>query len=172
MRRTRRLAVCRCLMAVLAAALLLFLPAPSASAGDMTPIPGAPAGGGLSGLLDGQVFAGEYGVVGKGTLGTDRWTFRDGMFVSENCLDCGFPANPYWIRSEDRETAFMTEARCPRTDATIVWRGTVRDGVVEGEFTWTRERWYWTIEKTFWFRGTLQPASLAMSPQPEDRTAR
>lgn len=110
-------------------------------------------------VLDGQEFSGQFGAVGKDAKGTDSWIFRNGMFLSKSCLECGFPESPYMVRFEGGKTVFQAETGCPKTDATIVWRGTIKDGVIEGVYTWTRERWYWTIEKEFWFRGTLTEIS-------------
>lgn len=112
-------------------------------------------------VLDGKVFEGEFGMVGKQEArGTDSWTFQEGMFASENCIECGFPESPYWVAFKEDETTFRASTQCPVSDATITWRGTIEDGRIEGVYTWTKERWYWTIEKEFWFRGTLKdPAS-------------
>jgi hypothetical protein len=51
---------------------------------------------------------------------------------------------------------FKTTTSCPVSDAEIVWEGTVNDGKIEGVYTWTRKRWYRTIRKRFWFKGTLE----------------
>jgi hypothetical protein len=106
-------------------------------------------------VLDGRVFKGEIGVDGKPALRSDTWIFDNGQFVSRSCVECGFGASPYWVRFENDRTTFRTETHCPVTDATLVWRGSVKDGVIEGVFTWTKKRWYRTIEKDFWFKGVL-----------------
>lgn len=152
---------------VLAAALLCSLLAhiAPAAAGDMQPAP-AQAGEsrGLYSVLDGRWFAGEIGPLGKPAFTEDVWEFREGMFASEECKKrCGYPRAPYWVRFEEDGVRFMAEMRCPKTDATIVWRGIVKDGEISGTFLWTRERWYWTIEKEFWFRGKLLDPEVAMT---------
>ena len=126
----------------------------AALAGDMTPVARHSADRAGWSLLDGRVFRGEFGPLGKDAMGSDSWVFGDGMFLSKSCLECGFPETPYLVRFEDGKTVFEAKTQCPRTDATIVWRGTVKDGEIEGVYTWVRERWYWTIEKEFWFKGT------------------
>ena len=117
----------------------------------------------LSSVLDGQFFAGEMGPMGKGANIEGAWIFDQGMFVSKECEVCGFPKSPYWVRFAEDGIHFMSETQCPKTQATIVWQGIVKDGEVEGTFTWTKKRWYWTIEKEFWFKGKLADTQTAMS---------
>jgi hypothetical protein len=126
-----------------------------ALAGDMTPVPRTSTNPEIGPNLDGQVFSGEFGPIGKAAMGSDSWVFGEGTFLSKSCLECGFPESPYRVRVTDDAAVFETETLCPRTDATIEWRGKVSNGKIEGVFTWVRKRWYWTIEKQFWFRGTL-----------------
>lgn len=112
--------------------------------------------GGDSGILDGMTFSGELGPIGKPADVKDFLVFANGTFVSKECEKrCGYPARPYFVRRVGDRTEFISETRCPGKDATIVWRGTVDNGTIRGTFTWTVDRWYWTIEKEFWFEGTL-----------------
>ena len=138
--------------------LCLASPMPAAQAGDMTPVSKTSLDGERRSILDGLEFEGEHGPLGKQAMGTDSWVFDKGMFLSKSCLECGFPESPYMVRFEEGKTVFETRTQCPRSDATIVWRGTVEDGRIEGVFTWVRKRWYWTIEKQFWFKGALVDA--------------
>jgi hypothetical protein len=69
----------------------------------------------------------------------------------------------YWVRP-DRDgngIQVMSETPCLKSDATIVWRCTVKGDQIEGTFTWTSKRWYWTIEKEFWFNGILVKSEAA-----------
>jgi hypothetical protein len=108
------------------------------------------------GPLDGKSFAGEFGPIGKPADGIDTWVFRDGSFWSKSCLECGFPRSVYSSTAESGAFDFKTTTSCPVSDAEIVWEGTVNDGKIEGVYTWTRKRWYRTIRKRFWFKGTLE----------------
>jgi hypothetical protein len=109
-----------------------------------------------SGTLDGMTFASELGPLGKPADVKDSLVFANGTFVSTECEKrCGYPARPYYVRHVGDKIEFISETRCPGKDAKIVWRGTVADGQIKGEYTWTVARWYWTIEKEFWFEGTL-----------------
>jgi hypothetical protein len=109
-----------------------------------------------SGILDGMTFVSALGPAGKPSDVDDNLVFADGMFVSTECeLRCDYPARPYFVRQNGDKIEFVSETRCPHKDAKIVWRGTVDDKTIKGTATWTLSRWYWTIEKEFWFEGTL-----------------
>jgi hypothetical protein len=107
-------------------------------------------------ILDGKSFSGELGLPGKPASSTDLLEFRDGIFISRECeRKCGYTEGIYWLRLADDGIEVMSETPCLESDAIIVWRGTVKDDRIEGTFTWTSKRWYWTIEKEFWFNGKL-----------------
>jgi len=109
-----------------------------------------------TGSLDGLAFVSEIGPVGKPPDVNDRLTFAEGLFVSHECATlCDYPASAYFVREVDGATEFVSETRCPHKDATIVWRGRVKDGKIEGVATWTTRRWYWTVEKDLAFSGRL-----------------
>ncbi len=115
-------------------------------------------------VLDGKTFAGELGGVGKPALTQDLFVFREGMFVSEECeRRCGYPAGPYWVRFDGDGVQFKAEIPCLKSDATMVWNGTVKGDEIEGTIAWTSKRWYWTIEKEFWFKGKLVESDVATS---------
>ncbi len=136
----------------------------AAQAGDMVAAGAMQSRAGqATSLLDGQVFSGKFGIVGKDALGEDTWVFEKGTFLSKSCEQCGFPQSPYWVRFENGEMVFKTETRCPVTDATIIWKGTIKDERISGIYTWTKKRWYWTVKKEFWFAGTLRHAMAKTS---------
>jgi hypothetical protein len=142
---------------------LTFAYAVTARAGDMTRAD--PAVTGTPSILDGMVFSGEFGVLGKAALNTDTWVFEDGTFMSKQCEECGFPRGVYSTGRKGDKITFETETPCPRTDAKLVWRGTIENGRIEGVYTWTKTRWYRTIRKDFWFKGTLgQRKQTAVGP--------
>lgn len=144
--------------------LLLAFAAPSAilddaRAGNMQPTDSRDIGPDRSpGPLDGRSFSGKYGPLGKPADGHDTWVFQNGSFWSKGCLECGFPQSVYSTRAESGTLDFKTTTSCPVSDADIVWEGTVDDGKIEGVFTWTKKRWYRTVRKRFWFKGTLEEA--------------
>jgi len=81
--------------------------------------------------------------------------FKDGKFISENCKPYGFVEGPYWLRFDKDSVHFFAELKSP-THGTMVWKGTVKGDKIEGNLVWTRERWYWTIRRTFNFAGSLE----------------
>jgi len=113
-------------------------------------------------ILEGKSFTGELGLVGKPALSQDFFVFREGMFVSEECARrCGYTEAPYWLRLEGSTVQFKSDVPCLKSDATMAWSGTVRGDEVEGTITWISKRWYWTIEKEFWFKGKLVETDVA-----------
>lgn len=119
---------------------------------------------GGNGLLDGLSFTSELGLVGKAADVQDDLVFANGKFVSKECEQrCSYPASPYYVRQVGEAIEFISHTKCPYKDASIVWRGKVENGAIEGVSTWTSSRWYWTIEKNFYFRGTLANKGTAVS---------
>ena len=118
---------------------------------------------GGSGPLDGLTFLSDLGQAGKPADVEDKLVFADGMFVSTECeRRCNYPASPYFVRKRDEVLEFVSETRCPYKDATIVWRGTIENGTIKGESTWTVKRWYWTVDKKFWFEGKLSEQTVSV----------
>ena len=120
--------------------------------------PGAPQ---IS-ILEGKSFSGELGLLGKPASATDLLLFNDGMFISKGCEKrCGYTAAEYQIRAERDHFEVISETPCLKSDATILWQGTVKGDEIEGSFIWTNKRWYWTFEKEFWFKGKLIESNAA-----------
>lgn len=115
-------------------------------------------------ILDGLTFSSDIGPIGKPANVKDMLVFANGAFLSTECeRRCNYPARPYFVRHVGDKTEFFSETRCPDKDAKIQWRGIVDDEVIKGEFTWTVNRWYWTVEKKFWFEGTLAGRSTPIA---------
>jgi hypothetical protein len=124
--------------------------------------PGAPQ---IS-ILEGKSFSGELGLVGKPASATDLLLFDDGMFISKGCeARCGYTAAEYQIRAKGDHFEVISETPCLKSDATILWQGTVKGDEIEGSFTWINKRWYWTFEKEFWFKGKLIESNAAETEQ-------
>lgn len=109
------------------------------------------------GILDGLTFTSRNGQYGKPGDHSDTLIFKDGTFVSTDCeKNCNYPAQAYFARRVGEKIEFISETRCLTQDAEIVWRGTVDGNHIEGTYSWRSSRWYWTIEKEFWFKGSLE----------------
>lgn len=121
---------------------------------------GTTSDGKIAGSLDGMTFIARMGPSGKPADVEDSLTFSDGMFVSAECVRrCGYPPAPYYTRRVGAGTEFVAESTCVENDATMSWRGTIEDDKISGLVVWTAERWYRTIEKSFWFEGRIADGS-------------
>jgi len=110
-------------------------------------------------FLEGKSFRGEIGQPGEPAHATDLLIFTEGQFISKGCQErCGYTSGDYWIRQTGSQLDVKALTSCLTADATILWEGTVNGDQIEGKFTWTNHRWYWTFEKEFWFKGNLVPA--------------
>jgi hypothetical protein len=79
------------------------------------------------GPLDGMSFIGTLGPEGKPGDRDDVIKFAGGHFWSENCVPCGFPPGPYWVRYEDAAIHFQGELESP-SSGHFSYVGTVEDG--------------------------------------------
>ncbi len=131
-------------------------------AADIVPTAKQSSGTPQISILEGKSFAGELGLSGKPASATDLLIFNNGMFVSKGCeRRCGYTAAEYRMRAVGDHFEVISETPCLESDATILWRGTVKGDEIEGTFTWTNRRWYWTFEKEFWFKGKLVKTDAA-----------
>ena len=98
-----------------------------------------------TGALDGQSFAIngvdlETGATLDGTI-----AFRDGGFQSSDCeAYCPFGWSDYRTHEADGVVHFTATALCPEAPHTVVWYGTLADGELTLDISWTTRRWYWT----------------------------
>lgn len=104
--------------------------------------------------LEGVRFVGPFGAEDETDPKEDVFAFKDGKFSTESCLAWGFQPASYWLRRDEKGLHFLAELRSRD-------HGTMRyEGVYDGkELTvvgyWKKERWYWTIERTY--RGKGRP---------------
>ncbi len=116
------------------------------------------------GPLDGMTFVGSLGPDGGPLDVADTFVFANGTFVSKECeIRCKYPARPYFVRTTDDVTEFVSETKCPYKNAWIVWRGQYKDGKISGVATWRLKRWYWTVEQKFAFAGELADQSTPLA---------
>jgi len=117
-----------------------------------------------SGILDGLTFSAMLGPNGKPLDIQDSLIFENGTFVSTECeKQCNYPAQAYFARRVGEKIEFISETRCLTKDAEIVWRGTIDGDNIKGIYSWTANRWYWTIEKEFRFEGILEGNTTSIS---------
>jgi hypothetical protein len=115
-----------------------------------------PPGGGPGGFhpLDGKIFFVRTGEMGKDADHDDYLIFRNGMFVSSGCVEQKFGTSAYSADADGGEIHFRARTVSP-THGAMIWEGTVRGDAVEATARWIDKRWYWTIDRMYWFRGQL-----------------
>ena len=108
--------------------------------------------------LEGVQFVGPFGAEDERNPEQDTFTFKDGKFATGSCLEWGFLPAPYWVRQGSKGLQFLAELKSPD-------HGTMRyEGVLDGKELmvigyWKKERWYWTIERTYRGRGSPSKAA-------------
>jgi hypothetical protein len=103
--------------------------------------------------LDGLQFKGATGQQGKGDHHQDTITFKDGQFRSLDCESWGFGPAPYSVKKEGESYRFSATLVSPDR-GTLEWEGTITGDTAVGTFRWLHKRWYWTIDRQYWFKGT------------------
>ena len=102
--------------------------------------------------LDGLRFQGTTGEQGKGDHHPDTISFKDGQFRSLDCENWGFGPAPYRA-SKDGDVYHFIATLLSDDRGRLEWQGTVRGDTAEASFRWLHERWYWTIDRQYWFKG-------------------
>jgi hypothetical protein len=117
--------------------------------------PGPPGGGAVSHLLDGKIYYVKTGEEGKGPDHDDYLIFQDGMFTSSGCVGSWNFRNASYSATAERDgIRFLAQVVSP-THGAMTWEGTVRGDVMDATARWVHEKWYWTIDRIYWFRGKL-----------------
>ena len=102
--------------------------------------------------LDGLRFKGEIGQQGKGDHQEDTIFFEDGRFRSLGCEKWGFSPASYSVKKEGESYHFSATLQSP-DKGTLEWKGTITGDKAKANFRWLKKRWYWTIDRQYWFKG-------------------
>jgi hypothetical protein len=105
-------------------------------------------------ILDGKKFIGPTGEKGKKVHHEDVLSFSGGKFTSSECFQYGFTGGPYTTTVEADFIHFHAETTSP-THGTMEWKGTLKGDTLDVTYTWTKERWFWTTFREYWFTGSL-----------------
>lgn len=118
--------------------------------------PGPPGGGSISHLLDRKTFLVKSGEQGKeASHHNDYLIFRNGMFVSSDCAEMlDFRESAYSATRHGDGIRFRAESTSPK-HGTMIWDGTIRGNDMDATARWIHKRWYWTIDRIYWFKGLL-----------------
>lgn len=106
----------------------------------------------ISTELDNRRFPGTLRAQGDAKPEEDVFTFKDGKFVSEGCLEWGFTPAPYWVRKDSEGVHFLSELSSPE-HGTMRYEGTFDGKALKGTAKWKKVRWYWTLERDYNFMG-------------------
>ena len=115
----------------------------------------APEYGAAAHILDGKKFIGPTGEKGKKVHHEDVLSFSDGKFTSSMCFEYGFTGGPYTTRVEGDLIHFQAETISP-THGKMEWKGALQGDTLDVTYSWTKERWFWTTFREYWFKGTLK----------------
>lgn len=75
------------------------------------------------------------------------------MLRAANCEKRGFRPARYTTRKEGDSYHFV--ATLQSSDKGVLeWRGIITGNVVTATFRWLHNRWYWDIDRQYWFKGT------------------
>ena len=106
-------------------------------------------------ILDGKKFIGPTGEKGKKVHHEDVLRFSDGKFTSSECFQYGFKGGPYTAIVAGDSIHFQAETISP-THGKMEWKGTLKGETLDVIYSWTKERWFWTTFREYWFKGTLK----------------
>ena len=108
-----------------------------------------------AGSLDGKVFTGDTGKIGKKSANTDVITFENGRFASSGCQKYGFGSGEYLATSEGDSTHFVADTYSEKTGR-ITWVGTVTGNHLDATYLWYKKGKYSEPKQIKWFKGTLK----------------
>jgi hypothetical protein len=107
------------------------------------------------GILDGKVFAGPTGKMGKDATETDELKFENGKLYSVGCADWGFGWGAYSTKVEGNNITFEAVTTSPK-DGKIAWSGTVNGDTIDAIYIWTKKGWFGEKRQEKWFKGNAK----------------
>jgi hypothetical protein len=107
------------------------------------------------GLLDGKVFTGPTGKMGKDATETDELRFENGKLYSVGCADWGFGWGAYSTEVKGNGINFEAVTTSPK-DGKIVWSGIVSGDTIDATYIWTKKSWYGERKQEKWFKGNAK----------------
>jgi len=104
-------------------------------------------------LLDGKTFVGPTGEKGKEAYASETLEFRKGKLYSVECARWGFGDGVVTTRQEGGAIYFEGET-FSKEYGKMVWRGVVREDIIEATYHWHKKGWFVSTVLDYWFHGT------------------
>ena len=107
-----------------------------------------------SGILDGKIFVGQNGHLGKDGSGKDEIKFENGKFISVACsTKFGFSDADYTAR-KDGDRIFFTADIYSDKYGRMTYTGFVKDNDISANYLWYEKDKYETPAQVKWFKGS------------------
>ena len=106
-----------------------------------------------AGLLDGKTYSGVVGARGKAADSKDELVFANGTLHSTACDAYGFEPGAY-TAVQNGDVVRFTATTHSKSQGSIEWSGTVRNGQIEGTFTW--KKWGGLVRRNYWIKASAR----------------
>jgi hypothetical protein len=105
-------------------------------------------------LMEGRVYAADFGQKDKEASGKDVVSFKDGKMATALCVRFGFMPAPYSVRVEGSKLHFRSEMVSDK-QGKMIFTGYVEGDKLIAKAEWTQARWYWDFDMESWFEGNV-----------------
>jgi hypothetical protein len=146
--------ILRTVSLILAAILLLTLPAWAGDAGKLAAVSATEIETAVKAAFDGRTYAVSFGQDNQDEAGRDVVRFENGKMSTMLCIKFGFEPAPYFVRTEGNRVYFRSEMVSPKQGANI-FSGYIEGDQLIAHSDWAQARWYWTVNVGAWFKGKL-----------------
>ena len=108
-----------------------------------------------SGVLDGKIFTGKNGEIGKSGSEDDEIKFENGKFLSVGCAKYGFGDADY-TTNVDGDKVFFTADIYSKKYGRITYSGMVKGNDLKATFIWFDKGKYEKPEQVKWWKGSVK----------------
>ena len=107
-----------------------------------------------AGILDGKIFSGTTGKMGKKSSEKDEVKFQNGQFTSVDCAKYGFGSGSYVTTIDGDKTHFTADTYSEKSGR-ITWVGTISGGDMDATYLWYKKGKYEKPKQVKWFKGSM-----------------
>jgi hypothetical protein len=108
-----------------------------------------------SGELDGKIFVGKNGDLGKSKSEDDEIKFENGKFLSIGCAKYGFGDAEYTTKVEGDRVFFTADIYSDK-NGRITYSGMVKGNDLNATFIWFDKGKYGKPEQIKWWKGNIK----------------